>query len=40
VQGLVAILRWTANAERLWQGVLAAAVLWTIAWGLASAPPG
>jgi len=40
VLGLLAILRGTSNATRLWQGVLAAAILWTIAWALASAPPG
>jgi 4-hydroxybenzoate polyprenyltransferase len=38
ILGLLAILRGTASADRLWQGILAAAVLWTIAWGLASAP--
>lgn len=40
VLGLLAILRGTSNATRLWQGVLAAAILWTIAWALASAPLG
>jgi len=40
VLGLLAILRGSSNATRLWQGVLAAAILWTIAWALASAPPG
>jgi len=40
VLGLLAILRGRSNATRLWQGVLAAAILWTIAWALASAPPG
>jgi len=40
VLGLLAILRGTSSATRLWQGVLAAAILWTIAWALASAPPG
>ena len=40
VLGLLAILRGTSNAARLWQGMLAAAILWTIAWGLASAPAG
>lgn len=38
--GLGAILRGTADADRLWQGILVAAVLWTIAWGLSSAPAG
>ncbi len=36
VVGLAAILRGATDPERLWQGMLAAAVLWTIAWGLAS----
>jgi len=40
VLGLLAILRGTSNATRLWQGILAAAILWTIAWALASAPLG
>jgi hypothetical protein len=38
VLGLLAILRGASNATRLWQGVLASAILWTIAWALASAP--
>jgi 4-hydroxybenzoate polyprenyltransferase len=38
--GLAAILRGATDPQRLWQGILAAAVLWTIAWGLASGPPG
>lgn len=40
VLGLLAILRGASDAERLWQGMLAAAVLWTMAWGLASTPGG
>ncbi len=40
VLGLVAILRGATDPHRLWQGMLAAAVLWTIAWGLASGPAG
>jgi 4-hydroxybenzoate polyprenyltransferase len=39
VLGLLAILRGATDANRLWQGMLMAAVLWTIAWGLASGPP-
>jgi hypothetical protein len=38
VLGLLAILRGANDAERLWQGMLAAAVFWTVAWGLASGP--
>ena len=38
VVGLLAILRGVSDAERLWQGILAAAVLWTVAWALASGP--
>jgi len=38
--GLLAILRGWSDSRRLWQGILAASVLWTIAWGLASAPAG
>jgi 4-hydroxybenzoate polyprenyltransferase len=34
--GLLAILRGATDAERLWQGLLAAAVLWTVAWALGS----
>jgi len=40
VLGLLAILRGSSDAGRLWQGVLAAAFLWTIAWALASGPAG
>jgi 4-hydroxybenzoate polyprenyltransferase len=40
VLGLLAILRGTTDARRLWQGILAAAILWTIAWALASGPAG
>lgn len=36
--GLLAILRGTSDVQRLWQGILAAAPLWTIAWALASGP--
>ena len=38
--GLLAIVRGWTDADRLWQGILAAAVLWTVAWALASGPPG
>jgi 4-hydroxybenzoate polyprenyltransferase len=38
--GLLAILRGATDANRLWQGMLVAAVLWTIAWALASGPAG
>ncbi|MGH2463038.1 MAG: UbiA family prenyltransferase [Candidatus Limnocylindria bacterium] len=38
--GLLAVLRGTSDVARLWQGILAASVLWTIAWGLASASSG
>lgn len=38
VSGLLAILRGARDAGRLWQGMLAAALLWTVAWGLASGP--
>lgn len=38
VLGLLAILRGTSDVQRLWQGILAAAPLWTIAWALASGP--
>ncbi len=38
VLGLLAILRGWSDPDRLWQGMLAAAVMWTIAWGLASGP--
>jgi 4-hydroxybenzoate polyprenyltransferase len=38
VLGLLAILRGASDAERLWQGMLAAAVFWTVAWALASGP--
>ncbi len=40
VLGLLAILRGVNDPNRLWQGMLMAAVLWTIAWGLASGPAG
>jgi 4-hydroxybenzoate polyprenyltransferase len=40
VLGLLAIVRGTRDARRLWQGILAAAILWTIAWALASGPAG
>ncbi len=40
VLGLLAIVRGWTDADRLWQGILAAAVLWTVAWALASGPPG
>jgi 4-hydroxybenzoate polyprenyltransferase len=36
VLGLLAILRGANDADRLWQGVLAAAVFWTVAWALGS----
>jgi hypothetical protein len=36
VLGLLAILRGANDANRLWQGVLAAAVFWTVAWALGS----
>jgi 4-hydroxybenzoate polyprenyltransferase len=36
VLGLLAILRGATDADRLWQGVLAAAVFWTVAWALGS----
>jgi 4-hydroxybenzoate polyprenyltransferase len=37
VLGLLAVLRGARNEDRLWQGMLAAAVLWTVAWALGSA---
>lgn len=40
VLGLVGILRGATDPQRLWEGILAASVLWTIAWGLASGPVG
>ncbi len=40
VLGLIAILRGASDARRLWQGILGAAVLWTIAWALGSGPAG
>jgi 4-hydroxybenzoate polyprenyltransferase len=40
VIGLLAVLRGANDPKRLWQGMLMAAVLWTIAWGLASGPAG
>jgi hypothetical protein len=33
---MLAILRGVRDADRLWQGLLAAAVLWTVAWALGS----
>ena len=36
VIGLVAILRGARAPDRLWPGMLMAAVCWTVAWGLAS----
>lgn len=36
VLGLLAILRGARDADRLWQGILAAAVFWTVAWALGS----
>lgn len=36
VLGVLAILRGATRDDRLWPGMLAAAVLWTVAWGLAS----
>jgi 4-hydroxybenzoate polyprenyltransferase len=36
VLGLLAVLRGASDARRLWQGVLAAAVFWTVAWALGS----
>jgi 1,4-dihydroxy-2-naphthoate octaprenyltransferase len=36
VLGLLAILRGANDEDRLWQGVLAAAVFWTVAWALGS----
>jgi len=36
VVGLAAILVGWADAERLWRGMLVAAVAWTLAWGLAT----
>jgi 1,4-dihydroxy-2-naphthoate octaprenyltransferase len=36
VLGLLAVLRGARDADRLWQGLLAAAVLWTVAWALGS----
>ena len=38
VLGVLAIIRGATDADRLWQGMLAAAVLWAVAWGLASGP--
>ena len=40
VFGLLAILRGWSDVEQLWQGILAAAPLWTIAWALATGPGG
>lgn len=40
VLGLVAILRGWSDVPKLWQGILAAAPLWTIAWALATGPGG
>jgi 4-hydroxybenzoate polyprenyltransferase len=37
VLGLLAILRGAQSADRLWPGMLMAAVCWTVAWALASA---
>jgi 4-hydroxybenzoate polyprenyltransferase len=36
VLGLIAVLRGARDADRLWEGLLAAAVLWTVAWALGS----
>jgi heme o synthase len=36
VLGLLAILRGATGDDRLWPGMLAAAVFWTVAWGLAT----
>lgn len=38
--GLLAVVRGARDADRLWQGLLLAAVAWAIAWGLASSPAG
>ena len=38
VMGLLFVLPGARNADRLWPGMLGAAVAWTIAWGLASGP--
>lgn len=38
VLGLLAILRGWSDVQKLWQGILAAAPLWTIAWALATGP--
>lgn len=38
VLGLLAILRGATDAARLWQGMLVASVLWTVAWALATGP--
>ncbi len=40
VLGLLAILRGATDAARLWQGMLVASVLWTVAWALATGPAG
>ncbi len=40
VMGLLFVLPGARNADRLWPGMLGAAVAWTIAWGLASGPVG
>ncbi|MGH2488753.1 MAG: UbiA family prenyltransferase [Candidatus Limnocylindria bacterium] len=40
VLGMLAILRGASDVDRLWQGILAAAPLWTIAWALATGPGG
>jgi 4-hydroxybenzoate polyprenyltransferase len=38
VMGLLFVLPGARDANRLWPGMLGAAVAWTIAWGLASGP--
>jgi len=40
VTGLLFVLPGARDMNRLWPGILGAAVAWTIAWGLASGPPG
>ena len=40
VLGLLGILRGASDVQKLWQGILAAAPLWTIAWALATGPGG
>jgi len=34
--GLAAIAQGAGNAQRLWYGMLVAAVLWTVAWALST----